>query len=82
MGRIRNDVTGVFHTSRGVLRAGDSVPNGVVIHSRYLDEVVVDDAPSRNASTVEWKSFLASKGVAFSEDAKRDELRDLWLPSE
>ena len=79
MARIRDDVAGVFHTVKGVLRAGDEVPKGVKFDAVWLAESPrEDEAPSRNASTAEWQAFLTSKGIAFPEDAKRDELRELY----
>ena len=79
MARIRDDVVGVFHTAKGALRAGDEVPKGVEFDAFWLAESPrEDEVPSRNASTAEWQAFLTSKGIDFPEDAKRDELRELY----
>lgn len=79
MAKIRDDVAGVFHTAKGVLRAGDEVPKGIKFDAVWLAESAYEDeAPSRNASTAEWQAFLASKGIDFPEDAKRDDLRELY----
>lgn len=47
MERVRNDLYGVIHTSCGVLRAGDVVPEGVVLSAQLLeaDSPVEVDAP-------------------------------------
>lgn len=78
MDRIRDDVVGVFHTSKGVLKAGDEVPAGVVIHERYLDDTRGPDVPRANASAGIWRDFLTINEIEFPEDAKRDELREIW----
>jgi hypothetical protein len=81
MARIRDDVAGVFHTPKGVLRAGDEVPAGVRFDARWLVQVPRAErreAPHGNASTAEWQAFLTSQGVEFPEDAKRDDLKDIW----
>lgn len=80
MARIREDVVGVFHTDKGVLRAGDEVPKGVTFDARWIAGEVSfeDEAPHGNASAAEWRHFLAEQGIEFPEDAKRDDLRELW----
>lgn len=50
MERVRNDLYGVIHTSCGVLRAGDVVPDGVVLSARLLEA----DAPAEADSLVEF----------------------------
>lgn len=80
MARIREDVVGVFHTDKGVLRAGDEVPKGVPFDARWVVEgdSFEDEAPHGNASAAEWRHFLTEQGIEFPEDAKRDDLRELW----
>lgn len=34
--------------------------------------------PARNASREDWAEFISSKGIEFTEDAGRNDLRDLW----
>ena len=36
------------------------------------------DAPSRGASTADWRAFLDQQGVHYSEDDRRDDLVALW----
>lgn len=81
MARIREDVKGVFHTPQGVFRAGDDIPKGVRFDARWLEDSVREgrgEAPHGNASTAEWQAFLTSQKVDFPEDAKRDDLKDIW----
>lgn len=79
MDRIRADVVGVFHTAAGILKAGDVVPDGVWIHGRYLDDPVVEPrTPAGNASVEDWQDFLMEQDIEFPEDARRDELKEIW----
>lgn len=78
MSRIRGDVVGVFHTAKGILKAGDDVPDGVVIHERFLEKGPLALEPKANASKADWQAFLESQGILFPEGAKRNELRDIW----
>lgn len=36
------------------------------------------EAPSRGASTADWRAFLAQQGVPYTEDDRRDDLVALW----
>lgn len=37
-----------------------------------------EDAPSRGASTADWRAFLDRQGVPYTEDDRRDDLVALW----
>ena len=36
------------------------------------------DAPSRGASTADWRAFLDQQGIPYTEDDRRDDLVALW----
>lgn len=36
------------------------------------------DAPSRGASTADWRAFLDQQGIRYAEDDRRDDLVALW----
>ena len=37
-----------------------------------------EDAPSRGASTADWRAFLGQQGIPYTEDDRRDDLVALW----
>lgn len=37
-----------------------------------------EDAPSRGASTADWRAFLDQQGIPYTEDDRRDDLVALW----
>ena len=68
MERVRNDLYGVIHTSCGVLRAGDVVPEGVVLSAQLLEA----DTPAEADSLAEFDTPDAEEPDEDVEDVEDD----------
>lgn len=76
MERVRNDLYGVIHTSCGLLRAGDVVPDGVVLSARLLEA----DAPVEADSLVGFDTPDADAEEP-DEDAEADAVEAVEEPA-
>lgn len=89
MAVIRSDLAGVIHVPLGttsvVLRAGDTVPEGALVHESRLegsaakaDPEPESEVPAGNASSSTWEEFLERQGIDVPEDATRSQMINLW----